>query len=135
MSNEIQQQIDEIKAQKKVTGADRARLKVLERELKQSQKNEQTEVKVKLSSNVFATKPTTKINPLPIRFAGSERAGLTELGNDIKSDSIELVITELGSEREINETKLVRAAVYLLKEHSHEEIIDAIKQVKLNMIR
>ena len=35
----------------------------------------------------------------------------------------------------INETKLVRAAVYLLHQHSHEEIVDAIKQVKLNMIR
>ncbi|ELB2105505.1 hypothetical protein [Vibrio parahaemolyticus] len=133
MSNEIQQQIDEIKAQKKVTGADRARLKVLERQLKQSQKDEQTEVKAK--NNVFATKPTTKVNPLPIRFAGGERTGLTELANDIKSDSMELVIEELGSEREINDTKLVRAAVYLLREHSHAEIIDAIKQVKLNMIR
>jgi hypothetical protein len=46
-----------------------------------------------------------------------------------------LIINELGSEREINDTKLIRAAVYLLKEHSHEEIINAIKQVKLNMIR
>ncbi|MGL1204452.1 hypothetical protein ACSTK6_01575 [Vibrio parahaemolyticus] len=133
MSNEIQQQIDELKAKKKVTGADRARLKVLERQLKQSQKDGQAEAKSK--TNVFATKPTTKINPLPIRFSGGERTGLTELANDIKSDSMELVITELGSEREINDTKLVRAAVYLLKQHSHEEIVEAIKQVKLNMIR
>lgn len=133
MSNEIQQQIDELKAKKKVTGADRARLKVLERQLKQAQKDDQAEAKSK--TNVFATKPTTKINPLPIRFSGGERTGLTELANDIKSDSMELVITELGSEREINDTKLVRAAVYLLKQHSHEEIVEAIKQVKLNMIR
>ncbi|HCG7534109.1 hypothetical protein [Vibrio parahaemolyticus] len=133
MSNEIQQQIDELKAKKKLTGADRARLKVLERELKQSQKDAQAEVKSK--TNVFATKPTTKINPLPIRFSGAERTGITELANDIKTESMELVINELGSEREINDTKLVRAAVYLLKQHSHKEIVEAIKQVKLNMIR
>ncbi|MGR5096747.1 hypothetical protein [Vibrio mediterranei] len=133
MFNEIQQQIDELKAKKKVTGADRARLKVLERQLKQSKKDDQAEAKSK--TNVFATEPTTKINPLPIRFSGGERTGLTELANDIKSDSMELVITELGSKREINDTKLVRAAVYLLKQHSHEEIVEAIKQVKLNMIR
>ena len=47
---------------------------------------------------------------------------------------MELVIKQLGSEHEINETKLVRAAVYLLHQQSHEEIINAIKQVKLNMI-
>ncbi|HAT8502180.1 TPA: hypothetical protein ACGU7P_004086 [Vibrio vulnificus] len=131
MSNEVQQQIDELKAKKKVTGADRARLKVLERQLKQSQQEDE----IRSKRNVFATKPTTKINPLPIRFAGSERTGLTELANDIKSNNMELVITELGSEREINDTKLVRAAVYLLKQHSHAEIVEAIKQVKLNMIR
>ncbi|MCG9627725.1 hypothetical protein L1D34_23100 [Vibrio mediterranei] len=133
MFNEIQQQIDELKAKKKLTGADRARLKVLERQLKQSQKDDEVEAKSK--TNVFATEPTTKINPLPIRFSGGERIGLTELANDIKSDCMELVITELGSKREINDTKLVRAAVYLLKQHSHEEIVEAIKQVKLNMIR
>ncbi|HDY8168884.1 TPA: hypothetical protein RQK98_004213 [Vibrio vulnificus] len=133
MSNEIQQQIGELKAKKKLTGADRARLKVLERELKQSQKDAQAEAKSK--TNVFATEPTTKKPALPIRFLSNERAGLTELANDIKTQSLELVITELGSKREINDTKLVRAAVYLLKQHSHEEIVEAIKQVKLNMIR
>ena len=133
MSNEVEQQINELKAKKKLTGADRARLKVLERELKQYQKDAQSEIKSK--KNVFATKPTTKINPLPIRFSSAERTGITELANDIKTESMELVINELGSEREINDTKLVRAAVYLLKQYSHKEITEAIKQVKLNMIR
>lgn len=132
MTKDIQAQLDELKAKKSPTGSERAQIKVLERELKQAQKKES---EAKKTSNVFATKPTTKANPLPIRFAGNERAGLTNLANDIKSDSLELVIEQLGSEREINETKLVRAAVYLLHQHSHEEIIDAIKQVKLNMIR
>ncbi|MCG6461790.1 hypothetical protein K6U44_15330 [Vibrio parahaemolyticus] len=67
---------------------------------------------------------------MPMRFSGNESAGLTSLGNDIKLKSMELVIKQLGSEREINETKLVRAAVYLLRQHSHEEIIDAIQKVK-----
>ncbi len=127
MTKDIQTQLDELKAKKNLTGNDRAQIKVLERDLKKESEEKK--------SNVFATKPTTKANPLPIRFAGNERAGLTTLGNDIKSESMELVIDQLGSEREINETKLVRAAVYLLRQHSHEEIIDAIKQVKLNMIR
>lgn len=132
MTND-EQLLNELKAKKKPTGAERAQMKVLERKINQAKKDTQAEAKTK--TNVFATKPTTKINPLPIRFSGSERTGLTELANDIKSDSMELVITELGSEREINDTKLVRAAVYLLKQHSHEEIVEAIKQVKLNMIR
>lgn len=131
MTKDTQAQLDELKAKKNLTGNERAQIKVLERELKKAQKKESEKKK----SNVFATKPTTKANPLPIRFAGNERDGLTTLGNDIKSESMELVIEQLGSEREINETKLVRAAVYLLSQHSHEEIIDAIKQVKLNMIR
>ena len=128
-----EQQLQELKEKKKLTGIERAQIKVLERKIKQNQKDNKVEIKVK--TNVFATKPTTNINPLPIRFSGGERIGLTELANDIKSNNIELVITELGSEREINDTKLVRAAVYLLKQHTHEEIVEAIKQVKLNMIR
>ncbi|NOH36536.1 hypothetical protein [Vibrio chagasii] len=121
----------ELKQKKKLTGSERAQLKMLERKINRAEKPSKQESK----SNVFATKPTTKINPLPIRFSNDERTGITELANDIKTNNLELVITELGSEREINDTKLVRAAVYLLKQHSHEDIVDAIKQVKLNMIR
>ena len=127
---DIQSQIDELKIKKNLTGSERAQIKMLELKLKQAKKA--LEVK---KTNVFATKPTTKIFPLPIRFSDRERIGLTELANDIKTESKELIINELGSEREINDTKLVRAAVYLLKQCSHEEIISAIKQVKLNMIR
>ena len=121
----------ELKQKKKLTGSERAQFKMLERKIYRAEKPSKQESK----SNVFATKPTTKINPLPIRFSNDERTGITELANDIKTNNLELVITELGSEREINDTKLVRAAVYLLKQHSHEDIVDAIKQVKLNMIR
>ena len=127
------QQLEELKKKKKLTGLDRAQIKVLERKIKQQHENAKTSEKPQ--PNVFATKPTTSITPLPIRFSKEERIGLSELANDIKSNHIEAVISELGSERDINETKLVRAAIYLLKQFTHQEIIQAIRQVKLNMIR
>ena len=133
MTNEELQRLEELKGKKRLSGAENAELKLLEKKTKKANKVKEQEEKSR--TNVFATKPTTKINPLPIRFSGAERTGITQLANDIKTESMELVINELGSEREINDTKLVRAAVYLLKQHSHEEIVDAIKQVKLNMIR
>lgn len=133
MLNVDNQLLNQLKSKKKLTPTERAQLKALERKAKQQQKQEKKERKPK--GNVFATIPTTKITPLPIRFTSGERVGLTTLADDIKSESMELVINTLGSAREINDTKLVRAAVYLLQMHSHEEIVDAIKQVKLNMIR
>ena len=133
MLNADNQLLNQLKSKKKLTPTERAQLKALERKVKQQQKQEQQESKPK--GNVFATVPTTKITPLPIRFTSGERVGLTTLADDIKSEDMELVINTLGSAREINDTKLVRAAVYLLQTHSHKEIVDAIKQVKLNMIR
>lgn len=133
MLNADNQLLKQLKSKKKLTPTERAQLKALERKEKQQQKQEQQENKPK--GNVFATVPTTQITPLPIRFTSGERVGLTTLADDIKSEDMELVINTLGSAREINDTKLVRAAVYLLQTHSHEEIVDAIKQVKLNMIR
>lgn len=132
MSNELQTELEQLKAKPKLSGADRARIKRIEKDL---EKQKKTALPEKTKSNVFATKPTTQIKPLPIRFSSEERTGITELANDIKSDSLEMVITELGREGEINDTKLVRAAVHLLKERTHAEIIQAIKEVKLNMIR
>ncbi|EDQ00902.1 hypothetical protein KT99_05397 [Shewanella benthica KT99] len=46
-----------------------------------------------------------------------------------------MIIQELGSLREINDTKLIRAAVLLLADVSDEDLIKAIKQVQLNMVR
>ncbi len=88
--------------------------------------------KLRLRRKTTYSPPNQPLKSIRYRF---DLQVVSELANDIKSDSMELVIEELGSEREINDTKLVRAAVYLLREHSHAEIIDAIKQVKLNMIR
>lgn len=133
MNNQTDVQLlAEIKKKSKLTSADRAQIKILERKVKQAEKHD---IKPEKATNVFATKPTTKITPLPIRFSSAERTGLTELANDIKTNNTEQVINKLGSEREINDTKLIRAAILLLKDRSHDEIIDAIKEVKLNMIR
>ncbi|WP_136487845.1 hypothetical protein [Vibrio sp. H11] len=130
MTND-EMKLAELKAKPKLTAGDRAQIKILENAIKKSAKSKPDNK----TNNAFAIKPTTKLAPLPIRFSSDERTGLTQLKNDIKTQNQEKVITELGSDREINDTKLIRAAIYLLKTHSHDEIIDAIKQVKLNMIR
>lgn len=118
----------------KLSPKEKAKLKALQRKVKADEKKT-TPQDATPKGNVFATKPTTKITPLPIRFSGSERAGLRTLSDDLKAQHMEKIIKELGGEREINETKLIRAAVLLLKERSPDEIIGAIKEVKLNMIR
>ena len=122
-----------LKALPKPTPTEKAQIKALERQLKkESQKGpaagDQT-------ANVFAITATTKISPLPIRFTATERAGLTTLRDDLRSQAAEQIVTELGSLNEINDTKLVRAAVLLLQERTPDEIIAAIKEVKLNMLR
>ncbi|OCH31802.1 hypothetical protein A6E13_16395 [Aliivibrio fischeri] len=136
MSNQLQQQLDELKEKKKPTGTERAQIKVLERKIKQSKKETNAEDKSK--TNVFATKkPTTKINPLPVRLIQTERDILTNVGNRLKTDSIDMVIDILGTDglKDINDTKLLRAAAYLLAEASDTQILEAIKESKLNMIR
>jgi hypothetical protein len=130
MNEQELQQLEELKAKSKLTPKERVQLKMLTKKSKAETVSEPVK-----AANVFATKPTTKISPLPIRFLEHERAGLKTLANDIKSESLMEVIDVLGSENEINDTKLVRAAVLLLKQHSHSEIIAAIKETKLSMIR
>ena len=133
LTNEDQALLDELRNKGKLAPAERAQLKNLERKekaaLKDSTPNETK------THNVFAVKSTTKVSPLPIRFLEPERTGLKTLADDIVSESLSEVIMELGDEREINETKLVRAAVLLLKRQPHSEIIKAIKEIKLQMIR
>lgn len=131
LNQEQQARLDELHAMAKKGGKEKAEIKALERLLKQSDKTE----KPPAQRSVFATQATTKINPLPVRFTQRDRARLTNLANDIKIDNAELVLDELGSEREINDTKLLRAAVLLLSETPHDKIIDAIKRVKKDMLK
>ncbi len=135
LTNEEQTLLNELREKSKLAPSERAKLKNLERKEKAAKKEaDKGEAK---SKNVFAVKSTTKISPLPIRFLPHERAGLRTLADDIKMDSLNEIIEELGleGEKEINETKLVRAAVFLLKQRSHSEIIKAIKEIKLQMLR
>jgi len=136
MNNEDQQLLNELTAKAKLSPAERAQLKNLNRKAQAEQKKAAS-TDIKKAANVFAVKSTTKVFPLPIRFLPDERAGLRTRADDLKIDSLDEIIEVLGmeGEREINETKLVRAAVYLLREHSNSEIINAIKQVKLQMLR
>lgn len=124
--------MNELDNRVKLTGAEKAKLKVLKKKANKGEPKKEEKVPTK---NVFAIRPTTQLKPLPIRFSEHERAGLSELANDIISAELEQVIMELGSVRDVNETKLIRAAVLLLKDRSHQEIIAAIKEVKLSMIR
>ncbi|NQY65397.1 MAG: hypothetical protein HRT38_17100 [Alteromonadaceae bacterium] len=120
--------LEELENKTNLTPVESARLKIIRRAvLKDKPKFKKT--------NVFAIEATTNMNPVPIRFTQREKTGLIELRNDIKRNNPELIIMELGSERDISNTKLIRAAVHLLKEITHEEIIKAIKDIKLNMIR
>ena len=130
MNEQELQQLEELNAKSKLTPKERVKLKMLTKKSKAEIDNEPVKAAI-----VFATKTTTKISPLPIRFLEHERVGLKTLANDIKSESLMEVIDVLGSENDINDTKLVRAAVLLLKQHSHSEIIAAIKETKLSMIR
>jgi hypothetical protein len=137
INNEDQHLLRELRAKTKLLPQEKAQLKNLERKEKASKKEEDKKTGETKNKNVFAIKSTTKISPLPIRFLPHERAGLRTLADDIKMDSIEDIIDELGleGEKEINETKLIRAAVFLLKQRSHSEIIKAIREIKLQMLR
>ena len=128
MDSEKKLLIEKLRKKSSLLPKERATLKNLERAAKK-------ESKADVNQNVFATQATTNIAPLPVRFTQAERSGLTELANDIKNQNKVMVIDQLGSERDINDTKLLKAAIFLMKQNSHEEIIKAIKQVKLNMIR
>lgn len=130
MNEQELQQLSVLKVKNKLSPKERVQLKMLMKKSKTETVNELVK-----ETNVFAVKPTTKVSPLPIRFLEHERMGLKSLANDIKSQSLMEIINVLGSENDINDTKLVRAAVLLLKQHTHSEIIAAIKETKLSMVR
>ena len=129
------QQLEEL-LKKKKTGtlkpAERAQLKNLERKLKSEEK---IQVSSQVKTNVFGKIATTKVHPNPIRFLEHEIVGLATRKDSLKANQPEMIIQELGSLREINDTKLIRAALLLLADVSDEDLIKAIKQVQLNMVR
>ncbi|AQS39740.1 hypothetical protein Sps_04655 [Shewanella psychrophila] len=129
------QQLDELLEKKKsgtLKPAERAQLKNLERKLKSEEKSQ---VSSQVKTNLFGQIATTKVHPKPIRFLEHEITGLATRRDSLKTNHPEMIIEELGSLREINDTKLIRAAVLLLADVSDEDLIKAIKQVQLNMVR
>ncbi|RBW47288.1 hypothetical protein DS885_03840 [Psychromonas sp. B3M02] len=128
--------LNELKEKIKLTPQEKAQIKALERKNKKTNRNAAEDRGVQ-RNNVFSTESTTKVNPIPIRFLAIERNGLTNRGNAIKDNSLDDIFDILGpnGKRDINETKLIRAAVYLLKERSDIEILKAIKAVQLQMYK
>ena len=129
MSEAIEQEIAELKAKPKLTPGEKAKLKALEKKRKTASQSEEN----KTTGNVFAIEKTTKISPLPIRFTSVDRARLAKTKDNILINHRERAFERLGDLKHVNETKLVRAACYLLDSHSEEEIIEAIRIVTLNM--
>ncbi len=117
----------------KLKPAEKAQLKNLQRKVKSVEKSGNDSHAVK--TNVFGQIATTKIHPKPIRFLEHELTGLATRRDSLKTNEPEMIIEELGSLREINDTKLIRAALLLLADVDDEKLIKAIKQVQLNMVR
>ena len=131
MTNEEQLELAELKAQSKLKPKEKARLKILERKANKLEQEEKTEKESKSHNrSVFAVQPTTEIPPTPVRYTEAERTVLRTLADDVKAVSQEQVKAVLGKISEINETKLIRASVLLLRKHSDAEVIDAIVAVK-----
>lgn len=131
MTNEEQLELAELKAQSKLKPKEKARLKILERKANKLEQEEKTEKESKSPNrSVFAVQPTTEIPPTPVRYTEAERTVLRTLADDVKAVSQEQVKAVLGKISEINETKLIRASVLLLRKHSDAEVIDAIVAVK-----
>lgn len=112
---------------------EKARLKVLQRQQKRQDTEKQSDNIAK--TNVFGKIATTKIHPKPVRFLEHEITGLATRRDSLKTHCPEMIVQELGSLKEVNDTKLIRAAVLLLANVSDEDLIRAIKQVQLNMVR
>lgn len=134
MNEEQRTQLEELKAKGKLTGTERAQLKALEKIKSKTEKQAKSATEKK-ASNKYGVKPTTKVSAYPLRLTDDDKASMANLEQRILDEATESVVMKLGSTREINGTKLLRAGLLLLEEKSSEEIIDAIQQVKLKMIR
>lgn len=117
----------------RLTPLEAAEFKQLQRKDKKTSR--QAEASKSPTTNVFGKVATTKISPTPVRLLQIEKAALKTRADTLISEDPELVISELGQLREVNNSKLIRAAIWLLKDVSNKELISAIKEVQMNMIR
>ncbi|MGR5347156.1 hypothetical protein [Vibrio mediterranei] len=92
-----------------------------------------------VQSNIFGQTQggplsTYKVSPTSIRFVQPEIDVITRRIEEIKANSLEAVIDRLGSPKQINQTKLIRAAVLALGDMSDESIIEYVKKAQRNMV-
>lgn len=129
-----QERFDELNTKTKLSPQERGELKNLTRlKLKA---DEAATGKDKKRTNEFSIKPTTKSATTPVRFIASEQALMTKILDNLKDNNEELVLQNLGgSLKDLNKTKLIRAAILALDDLSPKQIVDYIKQVKINMVR
>lgn len=126
--------IAELKAKTKLSPNERGELASLER-LEKKKNVVTNRPSGKVVSNTFGAVATTKIVPKPIRFLESELTALSTRIDTLKTNCSEDIINELGSMREMNSTKLIRAALVLLMEADDKTVIRAIKDVQMKMFR
>lgn len=124
-----QKRFDELKNKAKLSPAEKAELKVLQKQASKQQKA----VSDNAPSNEFGITKTTAVKPYPIRFTETDHNLLSSMSDNLINHHSDEVQQQLGSLREINKTKLIRAAIHALNECSPAEQIAFIKDVKFNM--
>lgn len=124
-----QKRFDELKNKAKLSPAEKAELKVLQKQVSKQQKA----VSDNAPSNEFGITKTTAVKPYPIRFTETDHNLLSSMSDNLINHHSDEVQQQLGSLREINKTKLIRAALHALNECSPAEQIAFIKDVKFNM--
>lgn len=132
MTNEEQQQLDELRASPSLTPAQKAKLKSLERKEKKAQQNDTPKPK---RNTTFGIVPTTKLVSLPFRISPAEKQIMIDRRNAIKSEDAMLFAERLGGKDDLSNNMQMRAALLLMKNCSNEEVVEAIREVKLSMIR
>ena len=125
--------LEEKKIKGQLTPQEAGELKSLQRLAKKQQAKDEKISEPK--TNVFGKVATTTINPIPVRLLSTELTALETKQDDLIAKHSSLIISELGSLREVNRTKLIRAAIELLIKTGDEEVIKAIKQVQMKMIK
>lgn len=128
------ERIAELKAKAKLSPQEKGELAALERAERKLAAAINKEP-LKARSNTFGTVATTKITPKPIRFLDTELTALATRSDTLKANCADLIIDQLGSLREVNTTKLIRAGLVLLMEAEDEEVIRAIKDVQMKMVQ
>lgn len=126
-------------AGKDLNPKERALLNKLQKKAQSKEANSTESKESPVKSNVFGSVEggavsTYKIKPTSVRFVQAERDVLTTRANDLKANSLGLIIERLGSVSQVNETKLIRAAVLALADMTDEQVIEYIKKVQRNMV-